>query len=611
MRYCQSCHRCFNDGVEYCLFDQTPTCEVPRLPVIIDEKYRLEQLIAHGGMGAVYRAMHLQLERLVAIKILRAEFLSDEKVAERFKREARAAARLKHPNVIAVYDFGLLPAGGGAYLVMELVEGRSLREEMGSNAARHGQMRPERAVALIRQVCAGVEAAHQRGIIHRDLKPDNIMIEASPELGPGGETVKVLDFGIAKLKESGQTLQSLTDEGTFIGTPNYISPEQCTSLPVDARSDVYSLGVILYEMLTGRVPFSGPNTSTVLLRHLQEPPAPPSRFRSDLGEALEKVALRALAKNPNQRFASAAQLAEHLAEAVRAPQRGVEEDPATRERRHLPAIFVAPAEPGRDHAELIEAGQPSSPALREPRLLLESRSRLGYYVGATVVTLALIGLFGYGGGFDWRPQPRQISAAVTEPIGTQSKPEAQNSAPAVSGLQPPERGAPPDGRGMRTVAVTNTPPVPASLTRPEASPAATPDERAQRELRTLYKVWTAAASRGDWKTHLSYYADRVDYYHDGLLARSKVETRKRRTFSGLDSYTLRFSEAPVISFKLRQGEPQAELVFDKQWVLARHRRRAEGKARTVLTLRRDGAGWRIIGERQLRLFYSATRTVKR
>src|SRR5262245_31138725 len=323
MRYCQVCHRCFGDGVEYCLFDQTYTFLVEQLPTVIDGKYRLEQLIAHGGMGSVYRAIHQQLERPVAIKILRAEFLADRVIAERFNREARAAAKLKHPNIVAIYDFGSMP-NGGAYLVMELIEGWSLREELRTHSAGHGQMRPERAVAILSQVCAGVEAAHRRGVIHRDLKPDNVMIEATAE---ASERVLVLDFGIAKLKDRDQGMKGITDENTVIGTPNYISPEQCTGQGVDARSDIYSLGVILYEMLTGRTPFASQDTSSVLLRHLQEPPAPPSRFRAGLSRELEYVVLRALAKNPSHRFSSAGQFAEHLYTAIRSSHRYVEEFP--------------------------------------------------------------------------------------------------------------------------------------------------------------------------------------------------------------------------------------------------------------------------------------------
>jgi len=622
MRYCQTCHRCFNDGVEFCLFDHTPTCEVERLPIIIEDKYHLEQLIAHGGMGSVYRATHLQLERPVAIKILRAEFLTDPKVIERFKREARAAARLKHPNIIAVYDFGLLPASGGAYLVMELVEGRSLREEMRTHAASHGQMRRERAVALLRQVCAGVEAAHQRGIIHRDLKPDNIMIETEPH---GTETVKVLDFGIAKLKESEHTLQSLTDEGTFIGTPNYISPEQCTSLPVDARSDVYSMGVILYEMLTGRVPFGGGSTSTVLLRHLQEPPAPPSRFRPDVGKALEQALLRALAKNPSQRFASAAQFSDQLAIALRT-ETGVDEvEPATRERSHLPAIVSSATE--RSPAPMaiipIKPERPATqPADYEPHLLLESRSRSRLYLGVMVAVLALLGIIGYA--WQHTSETPELLTASAEARNTSA--ETNNSKLDTSKLT--DRGqlaanqtgtreaAPPhapqlDASATRTAAASGSP-IPVSLVTPTLSPAAMPEaEQARRELRTIYTAWAETAMSGEWKNHMGYYADRVEYYRDGLIPRAAVEARKRRIFSGLDSFSLRFAEAPVIYFKTHKGEPQADLVFDKQWVLRRGRRRAEGKARTLITLHHDAHGWRIISERQLQLYYSATRTIKR
>jgi len=628
MRYCQACHRCFNDGVEFCLFDHTPTCEVERLPIVIESKYRLDQLIAHGGMGSVYRATHLQLERSVAIKILRAEYLADQKVIERFNREARAAARLKHPNIIAVYDYGLLPASGGAYLVMELVEGRSLREEMRTSAARHGQMRRERAVALMRQACAGVEAAHQRGIIHRDLKPDNIMIETEPN---GGEVVKVLDFGIAKLKESEQPLQSLTDEGTFIGTPNYISPEQCTSLPVDARSDVYSLGVILYELLTGRVPFSGGGTSTVLLRHLQEPPAPPSRFRPDIGRALEQVVLRALAKSPSQRYASAAQFSDQLAAALRSETVESSDSVGTRERRQLPAVIPTPAKPRLIPVDLVPDRQPQPlqvrPVAREPHLLLESGSRTRLYLAVAAISLALLGILGYS----WQQGPAGGPESLTASLGkaneqsgvrgsgpTVPKPvsESRLSANQAGELQPrmmvPTSAPALDPSAARTVGAVSAPSVPASLVAPTSSPvAATEAERSQRELQAVYAVWAATASRGEWKSHINFYADRVDYYRDGVIPRSAVEARKRRIFSGLDAFTLRFADTPRIYLRASGGESKADLVFDKQWVLSRGRRRAEGKARTLVTLRRDGPDWHIIGERQLQLYYSKTRMVKR
>jgi serine/threonine protein kinase len=490
-----------------------------------------------------------------------------------------------------------------------LIEGRSLREELRANAARHGQMRCERAVALMRQVCAGVESAHQHGIIHRDLKPDNIMIETEPN---GVETVKVLDFGIAKLKENEQTLQSLTDEGMFIGTPNYISPEQCTSLPVDARSDVYSLGVILYEMLMGRVPFSGSNTSTVLIRHLQEPPAPPRRFRSDINEALERTVLCALAKNPSQRPASAAQFSERLDAAVRIENYG-EDEPETRERQQLPAIIPFP---DRRPAVPIEAmpilrSPTPPPIVRAPQLLLENRSRTGAHIVATVMTLALVGILGYA----WQQQQSDTPAALTDSLVANKandaasrtptpQPQTANSTANLATRPPLDSGA------IRTVSTVGSSSVPASLVRPHSSPAAMPEmAEAQRVVQAMYAAWAMTAARGDWKHHLGFYADRVDYYRDGVIPRGQVEARKRRIFNRLDSFWLRFDDAPQINVRARNGETQAEVVFDKQWMLSRGRQRAEGKSRALLTLRRDAQGWRITGERQLRLYY--TRTVKR
>jgi serine/threonine-protein kinase len=427
MRYCQACHRCFGDGVEFCLFDHTLTRTASSLPLVIEGKYRLEQLIAHGGMGSVYRATHLGLERAVAIKILRAELLADTTARERFNREARAAGRLKHPNIVAVYDSGHLP-NGSAYLVMELIEGRSLREEIKAHASRLGQMRAERAAAILMQVCAGIEAAHRQGIVHRDLKPDNVMIETAAD---GTERVLVLDFGIAKLavpEGREQAWQGLTDENTVIGTPNYISPEQCTGNTVDARSDVYALGVILYEMLTGHVPFTGQNTSTVLLKHLQEPPAPPHRFCPDIHPALEQVVLQALAKNPQQRFSSASEFARHLLAALSARDR--ESAPAvaasgepddrtmTAPRPAVPSpIFIAPPSPWREQL----AGE-----MKAPTLLIERRSRARLVTVTAFFAMATISALAYFLYADWQAHADEAPATsvVLEPTpAASSSPE--------------------------------------------------------------------------------------------------------------------------------------------------------------------------------------------
>jgi serine/threonine protein kinase len=580
--------------VDFCLFDQTPTFLVELLPLVIDGKYRLERLIAHGGMGSVYRAVHQQLERGVAIKILRAEFLEDPVIAERFNREARAAARLKHPNIVGIYDFGFLPYGA-AYLVMELIEGRSLREEMRTLAARDGQMRPQRVASILAQVCAGIEAAHRRGIIHRDLKPDNVMIETAAD---GAERVLVLDFGIAKLKDRDQGMRGITDENTVIGTPNYISPEQCTGQTVDARSDVYSLGVILYEMLTGRTPFACQNTSAVLLRHLQEPPAPPSRFRPNLSRELEQVVLRALAKNPNQRFQSAAQFAEHLLAAVEASSGevggGVDQEVETL--AHRPAIVVdeiTRIQPWVHASETVfdSSNSAENPVVRPPTLLIERQPRTRFYAAVAIAVIALIGFFGYLWLNEWR-------ARADEPMGS---PALQSGDPSAGAS--PATGtetARPEGDGVQNSG--NNKALPPS---PEKSGSQTllANERAQREVRSVYTDWALSAGRGDWKRHMSFYADKVDYFRDGTLARAKVEARKRRVFGGFESYALVFSRSPQIRLKQNGNVQEAEIIFDRQWRVytgsGRQRKRVEGKARGLLTLRRDARNWRIVSEKQI------------
>jgi eukaryotic-like serine/threonine-protein kinase len=576
MRYCQACHHCYGDVVEFCLFDHTPTRTADAIPLLIDGKYRLEQLIAHGGMGAVYRATHVPLERPVAIKILRAELLADNIVRERFHREARAAARLKHPNLVAVYDFGLL-ANGGAYLVMELIEGRSLREEMRTHAARHGQMRPERAAFLLAQVCQGIEAAHRLGIIHRDLKPDNVMIE-TPAYPDAAERVLVLDFGIAKLKDREGLLQGLTDEDVIIGTPNYISPEQCTGQPVDARSDVYALGVILYEMLTGRVPFTGENTSAVLLKHLQEPPTPPTRFRAELDRGLESVILRALAKNPQQRFGSATQFAESLLAAVKT-LRPVDET-VTGEAETIRRAFVVPPLAGTEAAPDQVINSVTKEAVSAPRLMMEQRSRAKFYASVCIVTLAMIGTLSYFWYAKWRTLHVRASTPTTA-----------NASASATLVQTPTPVA--------SIAVKQKMPIAlVAIETPQINPLLA--ERAQREVQALYAEWTAAAQRGDWPKHMSFYAERVDYFRDGTLARAKVEARKRSIFKQLDGYELRFSERPQITVKNLNGQPETEVAFDRQWILRRGRKQVAGRARGLVTLRREARGWRIISERQLK-----------
>jgi DNA-binding winged helix-turn-helix (wHTH) protein len=274
----------------------------------LDDKYRLDDVIGSGGMGVVYRATHLQLDRAVAVKLVRRDVSSDRGLAERFGREARTVARLRHPHIVTVHDFGVA-AGVGAYLVMELLEGRSLREEV----RQHDRLPVAPAVEIGLQASLALQAAHESGVVHRDVKPENIFLEGAGEK----VVVKVLDFGIARLETAAGSQDAVTQPGALLGTPRYMSPEQFESGPVDARSDVYSLGCVLYEALTGRPPFTSDSPAALQIKHAVEAPPPPRRHNPEIGEELEAVVLRALAKRPEERHQSAAELAEALKGAVK------------------------------------------------------------------------------------------------------------------------------------------------------------------------------------------------------------------------------------------------------------------------------------------------------
>jgi len=266
-------------------------------------------------MGTVYRGTHVLIDKTVAIKVLRPSLAADEKIVARFSREARAASRISHPHALSVTDFGEAE-NGVVFLVMEFLNGTTLK----SVIRREGPMPLPRVVEIVRQVGAALDAAHEQGVVHRDLKSDNIMLLAAN----GPDYAKVLDFGIAKIKEhEGDYDPGLTAPDLVIGTPQYMSPEQCSQAPdIDARSDIYSLGVIIYEMLVGHVPFIGPSPTAIMMKHLQEPVPSVLAERSDLSPAIGRVISRAMAKQPNDRYQSAAELVEDLtlAAAMELPQ---------------------------------------------------------------------------------------------------------------------------------------------------------------------------------------------------------------------------------------------------------------------------------------------------
>ncbi len=317
MLYCATCGRHYSADFEICPEDQSPLQAdatiigaPPVDPLVghtLDGKYHLEERLGMGGMGTVYRARHLLIDRPVAVKVLNRLFVEDEAARTRFRREARAAGRLQHPNAVTVTDFGE-SQDGYVYLVMELLEGRTLREVL----AKEAPLDVARSVALMLQVSAAVAAAHEAGIIHRDLKPANIFIVQRAEVPA---VVKVLDFGIAKLAAElleEEDALALTQVGAMIGTPRYMSPEQCDGVDLTPAADVYSLGCILYEMLTGTVPFNGSTPLAIAMKHTSEVPRSPREFVSSIPPALEQVVLHTLEKRPEERPANAAKFREEL-----------------------------------------------------------------------------------------------------------------------------------------------------------------------------------------------------------------------------------------------------------------------------------------------------------
>ncbi|HEX4916128.1 MAG TPA: protein kinase, partial [Vicinamibacterales bacterium] len=271
---------------------------------VVEGKYRVDAVIGQGGMGAVFRAWDLRLERPVAIKVVRADLLSDPDSRARFRRESQIVARLQHPAIVTVFDYGTLP-DGAAYLVMEFVPGEDLRHVM----RREGRLPGARAWDLLNGICAGVESAHKSGIFHRDLKPENILL---PESGTGP---KVLDFGVAKLTNHSTTTDggSLTAGGTIVGTPAYMSPEQLRGEPVDARTDVFSLGVMAYEMLLARLPYGGGSFIDIGIKQAEGEMKVECR---ELTPALADVIRRAIAYDREKRPASAIAFAEELRRAL-------------------------------------------------------------------------------------------------------------------------------------------------------------------------------------------------------------------------------------------------------------------------------------------------------
>lgn len=437
-------------------------------PQILGGRYELRRRIGVGGMAAVFLAHDVLLDRDIAVKVLDMTGVTDDTFVERFRREARAAAAINHPNVISIYDWGQIrdPADGSTfiyYLVMEYVPGPNLKEKI----QREGPVPEDEALRIAAEIASALEAAYARSLIHRDIKSQNVLIDSSGH-------AKVADFGIAYL----EGLSHLTQTNAVSGSAHYISPEQAQGKRVDARTDIYSLGVVLYELLTGHVPFEGESLIDVALHHVQDQPVPISRLQPGISAATEAIVATALAKDPAQRFSTATDLraalerarAEYEARAARTephPPPAVVVDRVPRSAARTPAS-VAPEAPG--HTVKLGAGVPG----RRPRVRQPERRTRWWLWAVPVLLLALV-----GGALAMRSlSPGPTTAAHTNnPSGggkTSAGSTRRAAAPAATATHPaatatavPQPTAP---APTRTPAATPTSPPTPTVVTPRARP---------------------------------------------------------------------------------------------------------------------------------------------
>jgi tRNA A-37 threonylcarbamoyl transferase component Bud32 len=357
---------------------------------VIDERYTILKPLGGGGMAKVFLAHDEVLGRDVALKVLREQYAEDEEFIERFRREARNAASLSHPNIVSVYDQGRSEEGGAYYMAMEYVPGGTLKERI----SRVGALEPNAAAEVALQIADALQAAHEKGVIHRDIKPQNVLITRNGD-------VKVTDFGIARAASS---TTRMTDTGHVLGTAGYMSPEQAKGEPVGPQSDLYSLGVVLYEMLTGNLPYEAESALAQAIKHLNEPAPSPKEANPEVSEALDALTMKLLAKNPEERYPNARTLAEDLARALSGLPLAVE--PGKTE------AMTARLRPGKEPTRRTAARMPTAASVRAPR-----RGRLFSVLAALLFAALLLG------GLAWVSQNLDVLGLLQDNSRNQSSAE--------------------------------------------------------------------------------------------------------------------------------------------------------------------------------------------
>jgi len=496
MRICPQCHteteeeRCPKDGFATVdkarFFDKKVD---PLLGTIFAGRYRVERIIGRGGMGAVYQATQLAVDRPVALKILKTELADDLKEVARFQQEARAIATLQHPNTIRLIDFGATD-DGSLFLVMEYLEG----EGLASVIKREAPMEPKRVMHIGLQILEALSEAHNAGIVHRDLKPENIMLT---EVFGKTDFVKLLDFGIAKVAENAGDAAHLTKTGMFVGSPRYMAPEQVRSQWVSDRTDIYALGALMYEMLCGHPVFSADTPTGYLIAHVQQPPDPPTRGDKLLVGPLVDFIMQCLEKQPDARPAGAVAAIEALRACLAHPAPAVATDqPALGETRAAPAPFGDATAPRSAHTQGAPA--PTDPAQKSPTMggaipvdpvstglrsdAARSRSRaLLWGALAATVVLGATAAFLLTRGDRPTAQPSEAPAKVAHATPAASAPAAQADQapppPAAAADAPKGAGTAPTpdaGSTLPEDAAPRSPSQPHDASASQASDAATP-----------------------------------------------------------------------------------------------------------------------------------------
>ena len=472
VRKCPQCGASYEDAMAFCPADGARTeAQVPAEPqdsligTVMDGRYRIEQRIGEGGMGLVYRATHVVLKKPFALKVIRGDRATDDNVVQRFVREARAASGIGHPNIVNINDFGTTE-DGSLYLAMEYLDGVTLAQAMQA-----GPIPYARALEIFIQIAGALEAAHAQGIVHRDLKPENIMLMRA---GKQHEFVKVLDFGIAKVKNAAA---KITHTGLVFGTPHYMSPEQAAGQPVDHRSDIYSLGVIMYQVLAGALPFAAESLMALMTKHMFEPAPSLRESGHAVPSALDAIVGRCLQKKPELRHASMRELESDLRRVQLSPV-SEPRPPASLSSLSLSASLAGSAPPGAftaasetlDEAALLdessfdEDDDPIAVPKRRPVWLwavaagilvmvvlsLSVRSRTGELAPAQDASTV-------AGALSRKPSPTLDAAQVTEDV-----PRGQ-SAPAATAEELPRGAATPTAAEV---------PAAAEAPRTQAAPAA-------------------------------------------------------------------------------------------------------------------------------------------